>query len=132
MDASYLSVLRTKPFRCIFRYYYGINANTVQLYTFTCMSATSPGILGRRCWVTFHSFVVVCLFQINFLKKLSFRNTNRVSNSLDPDQAVGPDLGPNCLKGYQQMTKVTASRQRVITIVLFLYFRMETHQTKEA
>ena len=31
----------------------------------------------------------------------SFRNTIRVSNSLDPDQArhfVGPDLGPNCLQ----------------------------------
>ena len=30
-----------------------------------------------------------------------FRNTIRVSNSLDPDQArqfVGPDLGPNCLQ----------------------------------
>ena len=30
----------------------------------------------------------------------SFRNTIRVSNSLDPDQdrhSVGPDLGPNCL-----------------------------------
>ena len=32
---------------------------------------------------------------------LFFRNTIRVSNSLDPDQAqhfVGPDLGPNCLQ----------------------------------
>ena len=30
-----------------------------------------------------------------------FRNTIRVSNSLDPDQArhfVGPDLGPKCLQ----------------------------------
>ena len=30
-----------------------------------------------------------------------FRNTIRVSNSLDPDKAqhkVGPDLGPNCLQ----------------------------------
>ena len=30
-----------------------------------------------------------------------FRNTIRVSNSLDPDQArrfVGPELGPNCLQ----------------------------------
>ena len=30
-----------------------------------------------------------------------FRNTIRVSNSLDPDQVrhlVGPDLGPNCLQ----------------------------------
>ena len=34
-----------------------------------------------------------------FLKN-SFRNAIRVSNSLDPCQAlrcVGPDLGPNCL-----------------------------------
>ena len=33
-----------------------------------------------------------------FLKKKSFRNTIRVSNSLDPDQArrfVGPDLNPS-------------------------------------
>ena len=32
-----------------------------------------------------------------------------MSNSLDPDQAqrfVGPDLGPNCCKGYQQTTLV--------------------------
>ena len=33
-------------------------------------------------------------------------NVNRVSNSLDPDQdrqPVGPELGPNVCKGYQQM-----------------------------
>ena len=39
-------------------------------------------------------------FRINFLKN-SFRNTIRVSNSLDPDQArlfVGPDLDPSCSK----------------------------------
>ena len=33
--------------------------------------------------------------------KNSFKNTIRVSSSLDPDQArhfVGPDLGPNCLQ----------------------------------
>ena len=32
-----------------------------------------------------------------------------MSNSLDPDQArhfVWPDLGPNCLQKYQQMTMV--------------------------
>ena len=31
----------------------------------------------------------------------SFKNTIKVSNSLDPDQSghyVGPDLGPNCLQ----------------------------------
>ena len=35
-------------------------------------------------------------------------------NCLDPDQdrcSVGPDLGPNFFKGYQQMTKVAASKQ---------------------
>ena len=39
-------------------------------------------------------------FQNQLFFKNSFRNTIRVSNSLDPDQArhfVGPDLGPNCL-----------------------------------
>ena len=37
-------------------------------------------------------------------------------NCLDPDQDrhfVSPDLGPNCLQGCQQMTKVSASRERV-------------------
>ena len=57
---------------------------------------------------------IFCL--INFLKK-SFRNTIRVSNNLDTDQArhfVGPDLGPNCLKkGYQQTTKVATRGERV-------------------
>ena len=28
MDASYLSFLLTNDFRCVFRYYYGVNANT--------------------------------------------------------------------------------------------------------
>ena len=43
-----------------------------------------------------------------FFSKNSFKNTIRVSNNLDPDQArhyVGPDLGPKCL-GYQQTTLV--------------------------
>ena len=34
------------------------------------------------------------------MSKNSFRNKNRVSNSLGPDQTghVGPDSGPNCLQ----------------------------------
>ena len=28
MDTSYLSILRTTDFRCVFRYYYDVNANT--------------------------------------------------------------------------------------------------------
>ena len=44
--------------------------------------------------------------------KNSFRNTIRVWNSLDPDQArhfVGPDLDPNCL---QRLSADNTSRQR--------------------
>ena len=39
-----------------------------------------------------------------------------MSNGIDPDQgqhSVGLDLGPNCLKGCQQMTKVAVSKERV-------------------
>ena len=54
-------------------------------------------------------FFVICggffffffFFKLTFSKGKSFRNTIRVSNSLDPDQArrfVRPDLGPNCLQ----------------------------------
>ena len=57
-------------------------------------------------------------FSKSTLSKNSFRNTIRVSNSLDPDQArhlVGPDLGPNCL---QRLSAVDTSRQRVSCKVL--------------
>ena len=51
----------------------------------------------------FACFFVVCgfFFKINFFSNKSFRNTIRLSNCLDPDQAqhfVGPELGPNCLQ----------------------------------
>ena len=54
------------------------------------------------------------VFSKLFFSKHSFRNTIRVSNSLDSDQDryyVGPDLGQNC-KEYQQTTKLP-SMQRV-------------------
>ena len=38
-----------------------------------------------------------------FFKKYCFRDTVRVSNTLDPDQAgkfVGPEMGPNCLQRF--------------------------------
>ena len=46
-------------------------------------------------------FVVCRFFSKSTFSKNSFRDTIRVANSLDPDQArhfVGPDLGPNCLQ----------------------------------
>ena len=50
---------------------------------------------------------------LSTFSKNSFRNTIRVSNSLDPDQArrfVRPDLGPNCL---QRLSADDTSRQIV-------------------
>ena len=50
----------------------------------------------------FTCFFVICwFFQNSTFSKKYFRNTIRVSNSLDPDQdrhSIGPDLGPNCLQ----------------------------------
>ena len=51
-------------------------------------------------WVILQSYLSSAVSKSTFMKN-SFRNTIRVSNSLDPDQArhiVGPDLGPNCLQ----------------------------------
>ena len=53
------------------------------------------------------------LFSKSTFSKYSFRNTTRVSNSLDPEQAkcfVKPDLGPNCL---QKLSADDISLQRV-------------------
>ena len=52
-------------------------------------------------WVIFHALSSSVFFSKSTFLKNSFRNTIKVSNSLDPDQArhfVGPDLGPNCLR----------------------------------
>ena len=54
-------------------------------------------------------------FKIKFLKN-SFRNSIRVSNSLDPDQDqqnAGPDLDQTVCKGYKPMSKVTAIKEKV-------------------
>ena len=56
----------------------------------------------RANWVILHAFLSSADFfsKLTFWKN-SFRNTIRMSNNLDPDQArrfVGPDLGPNCFQ----------------------------------
>ena len=51
--------------------------------------------VNSACCVTFH--LKIKIFSSNY----SFRNTIRVSNSLDPDHdlpSVRPDLDPNCLQ----------------------------------
>ena len=52
-------------------------------------------------WGLFHAFLSSAdFFKINYFEKI-FQESIRVSNRLDPDQAlrfVGPDLGPTCLQ----------------------------------
>ena len=58
-------------------------------------------------WESFHVFVVCCFFPNSSFSKHSFRNTIRMSNSVDPDQARHfGKLGPSCLQKYQQRTLV--------------------------
>ena len=59
----------------------------------------------------FFCCLLLFFFNIN-VSKTSFKNTNRVSNGLDPDQArhfVGPGLDPNCL---QRLSAYDISRQK--------------------
>ena len=51
----------------------------------------------------------------------NYRNTIRESNCLNPDQdrcSVGPDLGKTVCKGYQQTTKVPASKDGINLLIL--------------
>ena len=67
------------------------------------------------CLVILHAFwsSVDFFFKLTFSKK-SFRNTIRVSNSLDPDQAwSGLIWVQTVCKGYQQTTKISTSGKRV-------------------
>ena len=64
-------------------------------------------------------FVVCCFFQNHLFLKNYFRNTIKVSESLDPDQArhfVGLDLGPNYL---QRLSADLTSKQRAKVGVVF-------------
>ena len=52
-------------------------------------------------WVMLHAFLSLFFLSKSTFSKISFRNTIRMSNSLDPDPArlyVGFDLNPNCLQ----------------------------------
>ena len=62
-------------------------------------------------------YIICHFFQNNFLT-VSFRNTIRVSNSLDPDQVrqnAGPVLGPTCLQRFS-ISADNNGRQRVKSI----------------
>ena len=65
-------------------------------------------MLGNFCM---YFLLSADFFQNQLLKKNYFRDTIRVSNSLDPDQArhfVGPDLAPSYL---QRLSADNYSRQ---------------------
>ena len=59
---------------------------------------SSAAVMLFAYLVILHTFMSSAVF---FFQKKTFRNTIRVSSSLDPDEArpfVGPDLDPNCLQ----------------------------------
>ena len=71
----------------------------------SCMVPMLAVIVPARLFNSFHvgKFLHDFLSPADFFSKLLFffKNTIRVSNSLDPDQIkhfVGPDQGPNCLQ----------------------------------
>ena len=69
-------------------------------------------------WLFCMLFCCLLFFLNQRFRKKYFRNTFRVSNSLEPDQArplVGPDLGPNCL---QRLSVDDTSRQRVLSYII--------------
>ena len=68
------------------------------------------------CWVILHAFLPSADFVNLTFSTKTFRNTIKVSNSLNPDKAihfVWPDLGLNCLQGLSAGDKVATSGGRV-------------------
>ena len=62
-------------------------------------------------------FVVFLTFSESTFSPQKIRSIISVSNSFDPDQdrhSVGPDLGPNCLHCYQQMSITCKELTRVL------------------
>ena len=90
---------------------------TKKLYSVPILSA---------CWVTLHN----SLLPANFPSKpTSIKNTIRVSNSLDPNQArpfVWPILGPYCL---QKLSTENTNRQR-INLSAYKTLSLNCEQTK--
>ena len=73
-------------------------------------------MMGEFCM--FYSGLIEVL-KINFFSKNSLRNTIRVSNSLDPDQAqhfVAPDLGPNYLQRLSADKKFIPPAGKMLTL----------------
>ena len=72
--------------------------------------------------MNYHTVLTLCMLG-NFsffccrllFSKISFRNTIKVSNSLDPDRdghLVSPDLGPKLsARSYKQSVKLTPARK---------------------
>ena len=59
----------------------------------------------------FHDYLSLIFPKSTFFLKNYFK----ISNSLDPDKTrhfVGSDLGPSCLKGYQQMKASAATSEK--------------------
>ena len=90
-------------FRCIFCVLEGLSCRSNRDFqnrtAYGQLKLLSLRLLGNNFACFFLSSAI--FFKNLLFLKNSFRNTIRVSNSLDPDQAqhfAGPDLGPNCFQ----------------------------------
>ena len=64
-------------------------------------------------------FFFVLFFQNQLFSNNSFKNTIRVPNGSDPDQArrfVGPDLVPNCLQRLSADDTVTSAPKLIVMV----------------
>ena len=70
-------------------------------------------MLGNFVNFSFH--LLIFFFKINIVEKLfqEYHQSVKQFGSISAPTYVGPDLGPNCLQRYQQMTKAATSKERV-------------------
>ena len=113
----------TTIFRSIYFVFIDVNYKYISTFALLVSYARVMGNICSSINLTlcmlsdFACFFIVCRFLKKWLfLKTSFGNTNRESDSLDPDQArlfVGPDLGPNFLQSLSADGKLLQARKMV-------------------
>ena len=102
------------------RRFCGVGSGSV-LFAYRCPTIRTLGLYGLTLYLLglFMILSYAVFFQNELFFRNSFRNTIKVSNSLDPDQArhfVGPDLDPNCLQKYQLTTHIIFKKGSTVSL----------------
>ena len=107
---NFIFANRVKRHICHFK---NLRLGTIHLHhlmiQICCIGYSSSWVTeNSACWVILHAFLSSADFVQLIFPRNFFRNTNRVPNSLDPDQAhkmSGLIWVQNVFKGYQQTTR---------------------------